>query len=340
MKKKALVTGGAGFIGSNLVDHLLKERWEVILFDNLSRKGTKANLDWLKKNHQSKKLNVVIKDIRDYGSIKRAVKRVDAVFHLAAQVAVTLAVENPREDFEINALGTLNVLEAGRELGHNPAVLYSSTNKVYGSLDNLKYKEKKLRYTFRDFPEGIKEEHPLDFYSPYACSKGAADQYTRDYYRVFGVPTVTFRQSCIYGSRQVGAVDQGWMAFLAASVLSGKPITYYGDGKQVRDVLYIDDLIEAFLKAVDKIDKVKGEIYNIGGGVDNALSLREFVKILEEKTGKEIPVQMAEWRAGDQKVFISDNSKAEKDLNWKPKTGKNSGIDKLLNWIEDHLYLF
>jgi CDP-paratose 2-epimerase len=337
---KALVTGGAGFIGSNLVNYLIDNGWEVILYDNLSRRGTDENLKWLKKRNKSKKLKVEIKDIRDFKSLKKQVEKADAVFHLAAQVAVTQAIKNPREDFEINALGSLNVLEAAREVKHNPIVIYASTNKVYGSLDGVIYKERKHRYSYRDFPNGIREDHPLNFHSPYGNSKGAADQYTRDYYRIFDVPTVTFRQSCIYGPRQIGIVDQGWMAFLTASALSGKPITFYGNGKQVRDVLYVDDLIEAFLKAVENIDQVNGEIYNIGGGVDNALSLRDFVDILESKIGKEIPVQIAEWRAGDQKVFISDNGKVRKELNWKPKVGLKEGIDKLTTWVGDHLYLF
>jgi len=337
---KALVTGGAGFIGSNLVNTLLADGWKVTLYDNLSRRGTGENLKWLKKRNKSKKLKVEIKDIRDFKSLKKQVEKVDAVFHLAAQVAVTEAIKNPREDFEINALGTLNVLEAAREAKHKPIVIYASTNKVYGSLEGLSYKEKKNRYSYRDFPKGIREDHPLNFHSPYGNSKGAADQYTRDYYRIFDIPTVTFRQSCIYGPRQIGVVDQGWVAFFAASVLNGKPITFYGDGKQVRDVLDVDDLIEAYLKAVEYVDQVKGEIYNIGGGVDNALSLREFIKILEDKVGKEIPVHIAEWRKGDQKVFISDSSKAKNDLNWTPKIDKKSGIDKLFNWIGDHLYLF
>jgi len=337
---KALVTGGAGFIGSNLVSKLLNDGWDVILYDNLSRAGTKKNLEWLKKSKNSSRLTIVIEDVRREKQVKKYVKKVDVVYHLAAQVAVTSSLDNPREDFEINAGGTLNVLEAARKTKHKPIVVYSSTNKVYGSQGNSRYKEGDTRYLNLTYPMGINEEVSLDFHSPYGCSKGVADQYTRDYYRIFGLPTIVFRQSCIYGNRQMGFEDQGWMAHFIISVLLGRPLTVFGDGKQVRDALYVDDLISAFLKATDGINKTKGEIYNIGGGVKNSISLLEFIRILEKRFGKKIRLKFGKERIGDQKVFISDNSKLEKSLNWKPKVELEEGIEKLIVWVEDNVSLF
>lgn len=338
--QRALVTGGAGFIGSNLIEKLLYEKWEVILYDNLSRGGTEKNLEWLKKSKNNNKLKIVIEDVRSEGEVEKYVGKVDVVFHLAAQVAVTSSVENPKEDFEINAGGTINVLEAARKTKQKPIVIYSSTNKVYGSFPNSKYKEEATRYLNLTYPKGINEEASLDFHSPYACSKGIADQYTRDYYRVYGLPTITFRQSCIYGPRQFGFEDQGWMAHFVISALKGHPINIFGNGKQVRDVLYVDDLILVFLKAVDVINKAKGEIYNIGGGIKNSLSLLEFLKILETRLGKKINLKFVEERAGDQKVFISDNSKLERTLNWMPRVGKEAGVERLINWISDNMDIF
>lgn len=339
MTKRALVTGGAGFIGSNLSAYLLSDGWEVTLFDNLSRLGSEENLAWLRQNHP-KKLTIEVKDVRDYAALKEIVSRVDAVFHLAAQVAVTTSFLNPREDFEVNALGSFNVLEAARESGNRPIVIYSSTNKVYGAMEEIKVEEMPTRYSYRDFPSGIDEKYPLDFHSPYGCSNGAADQYTRDYYRMYSIPTVVFRQSCIYGPRQMGVEDQGWVAHLAISATHNRPITVYGDGKQVRDILYIEDLIGAYLKAVERIDRVAGEVYNLGGGNANALSLLEYIKMLEEIRGGKIKVKYAEWRPGDQKVFISNNTKAGQELGWKPKTPYKQGIVSLLSWVKESKDLF
>ena len=337
---KALVTGGAGFIGSNLVSKLLNDGWDVILYDNLSRAGTKKNLEWLKKSKNNSRLTIVIEDVRREKQVEKYVKKVDVVYHLAAQVAVTSSLDNPREDFEINAGGTLNVLEAARKTKHKPIVVYSSTNKVYGSQGNSRYKEGDTRYLNLTYPTGINEEVPLDFHSPYGCSKGVADQYTRDYYRIFGLPTIVFRQSCIYGNRQMGVEDQGWIAHFIISVLLGRPLTVFGDGKQVRDALYVDDLISAFLKAADGINKTKGEIYNIGGGVKNSISLLEFIRILEKHFGKKIRLKFGKERMGDQKVFISDNSKLEKSLNWKPKVELEEGIEKLYYWVKENIDIF
>ena len=337
---KALVTGGAGFIGSNLVSKLLNDGWDVILYDNLSRAGTKKKLEWLKRSKNNSRLTIVIEDVRREKQVKKYVKKVDVVYHLAAQVAVTSSLDNPREDFEINAGGTLNVLEAARKTKHKPIVVYSSTNKVYGAQGNSRYKEGDTRYLNLTYPMGINEEVPLDFHSPYGCSKGVADQYTRDYYRIFGLPSIVFRQSCIYGNRQMGVEDQGWIAHFIISVLLGRPLTVFGDGKQVRDALYVDDLISAFLKAADGINKTKGEIYNIGGGVKNSISLLEFIRILEKRFGKKIKLKFGKERMGDQKVFISDNSKLEKSLNWKPKVELEEGIEKLYYWVKENIDIF
>src|ERR1035437_1235235 len=260
---KALVIGGAGFIGANTADRLLKKGNEVWVFDNLSRRGTEWNLKWLKQN---KKLKFVKGDTRNYGELKklfRANRDFDAVFHLAAQVAVTTSVTNPREDFEINAFGSFNVLEAIRETKSNPAILYSSTNKVYGGMTDIKIVEKKGRYAYKDLPKGISEDRILDFHSPYGCSKGTADQYMIDYSRIYGLRTVVFRQSCIYGYRQFGIEDQGWVAWFTIATMLNKPLSIYGDGKQVRDVLFIEDLIDGYEAAIRNIDKIKGQAFKI-----------------------------------------------------------------------------
>lgn len=337
---KALVTGGAGFIGANLTAQLLDKGWEVIVFDSLIRKGSKENLSWLLGNFRSKRLRFEKKDIRDFSSLKAEVRKADAIFHLAAQVAVVSSVANPREDFEVNAQGTLNVLEAARASGHKPLVVYASTNKVYGAMEEMKFVKSQTRYSYSDLPRGISEEFPLDFHSPYGCSKGAADQYTRDYFRIYGIPTVVFRQSCIYGPRQMGMEDQGWAAYFAICGEMDKPITIYGDGKQVRDLLYIDDLTNAYLLAIDKMSKASGEIYNLGGGVANSLSLLEYLGLLEQKLGKKIKIKFAGWRPGDQKVFISDNGKIEKELGWKIKNPYKEGIGKFLDWVKKNKELF
>lgn len=340
MGKTALVTGGAGFVGTNLTTALLEKGYKVIVFDSLVRKGSEKTLAWLLSNFRSPKLTVEKKDVRDFNSVKKAVSKVGVVFHLAAQVGVTSSVLRPREDFEVNAQGTLNVLEAARLCGHKPMVIYASTNKVYGAMDSVKVSEGETRYSYMDFPRGISENFPLDFHSPYGCSNGAADQYTRDYFRIFGVPTVVFRQSCIYGPRQMGMEDQGWAAHFAISAILGRPITVYGDGKQVRDLLYVDDLIEAYLLAIEKIKKSAGEIYNIGGGAANSLSLLEYLKILEAKLGRKVKIRFSDWRQGDQKVFISDNSKVAKELGWKIKNPYEKGLNKLLDWVKENKELF
>lgn len=336
MSKRALVTGGAGFIGSNLVAKLLGGGWEVVVLDNLSRRGSEKNLAWLLENYRSSNLEIEIKDVRDFNSVRATVGDVDVIFHLAAQTAVTTSFVNPREDFEVNALGSFNVLEAARQMGHKPIVIYSSTNKVYGRMEKVRVRNNGKRYSYIDSFRGIDEEYPLDFHSPYGCSNGVADQYTRDYYRMYGIPTVVFRQSCIYGPRQMGMEDQGWVAHFALSAHFGRPITVYGDGKQVRDLLYIDDLISAYLTSVEKIDNAKGEVYNIGGGPEYSLSILECLLYLEKLVGKKPKVQYSDWRPGDQKVYISNNSKLKKELGWSPQVHHKDGLNNLYQWIKEN----
>lgn len=318
---KYLITGGAGFIGSNLAYRLLNNSNEVVIYDNYSREGVEINISWLK-SFNFKKLKVVKADIRDLPKLKKYIAGCDVVFHLAAQVAVTTSVINPREDFEINLLGTLNVLETARKQKKMPIVVYSSTNKVYGSLENV------------SIGNGITETQNLDFHSPYGCSKGAADQYVRDYYRIYGLKTVVFRQSCIYGPRQLGVEDQGWLAHFVIKTIANDKINIFGDGSQVRDLLYIEDLLDAYLLAVLKIEKSAGQVFNIGGGKQNSIDIISAIKLIEEKTNKKVRLKYMDLRPGDQKIFISDNSKAKKLLGFKVKTNYNEGLSNLIKWIQ------
>lgn len=337
--KKNLIIGGAGFIGSNLSNHLLLKGEYVTVFDNFSRAGSFLNIKWLKSNHPD--IKVIRGDIRfDQKKLNEEVKKADVAYHLAGQVAVTTSVSNPRDDFETNALGTFNVLEAVRISKNKPILLYSSTNKVYGQMEDVEVVEKASEYQYKNFPDGISEERTIDFHSPYGCSKGAGDQYVRDYARVYGLKTIVFRQSCIYGPRQFGIEDQGWVAWFAIASVLNKPITVFGDGKQVRDILHVDDLINAFELAISNIDKTKGKIYNIGGGPNNTMSLLILLSRLEEFLGKKIKYAFSDWRAGDQRVFVSDISKARKDFVWEPKVNKEQGIEKLLVWVKDNKELF
>ena len=338
---KYLIIGGAGFIGSNLADYLAKNKNQVVVLDNLSRKGAEKNLDWLLSNYHQR-IRFVKADIRcDSKVLNREVSWADVVFHLGAQVAVTTSVENPREDFEINALGSFNVLESARKTKNPPILIYSSTNKVYGGMDDIKVVEKKNRYEYANLPYGVSEEQPLDFHSPYGCSKGTGDQYFRDYARIYNLPTIVFRQSCIYGPRQFGVEDQGWIAWFIIAVILGKPITIYGNGKQVRDVLYIDDLINAYLLAIKNIKKTRGQIYNIGGGMKFSMAIwEEFAPILEKLLGREIKVSYSNWRPGDQPIYISDIRKARRDFGWQPKFDHKEGIRKLFGWVKNNKELF
>jgi len=331
--KKTLISGGAGFIGTNLAAFLLKEGKRVRILDNLSRQGTEKNLKWLKGLKGN--LEIIIGDIRNEKKVRKAVKGVDIAYHLAAQVAVTSSVTDPKEDFEINALGTLNLLEAMRKFSPESVLLFSSTNKVYGETENIKVIKTKSRYRYQNPQFAVSESQPLDFYSPYGCSKGAADQYVRDYSRIYGLRTVVFRQSCIYGPHQFGNEDQGWVAHFAISALKKKKITIYGDGKQVRDVLYIDDLIRVFQLAIKNIARTRGKVYNIGGGKQNSISLLEFIAKLEELTGKKISYAFSDWRPGDQKIYVSEVKKAKRDFNWEPKVKVDEGLKKLLTWTKE-----
>jgi CDP-paratose 2-epimerase len=336
---KVLVTGGAGFIGSNAVSRYLKQGHHVVLIDNLSRKGTRFNLRWL---CPQGKLEFIDGDVRDAEEMDRIFDHhgdADLVLHLAGQVAVTCSVNDAREDFEINALGSFNVLESVRKAGMDCPVLYSSTNKVYGGLEDVNVVEEGARYCLEDRPMGVSEQQPLDFHSPYGCSKGAADQYFRDYHRIYGLRTVVLRQSCIYGYRQFGIEDQGWVAWFIIAAELGKPITIYGDGKQVRDVLFIDDLIDAYDAAAAHIDVTEGNVYNIGGGPGNAMSLRELLGYLAPKY-KALETCYADWRQGDQRVFISDIQRAHSEFGWTPRVSTADGIARLQGWVAQNRELF
>ena len=338
MIKKILITGGAGFIGSNLAAHFIKKGKEVTIFDSLSRNGTRSNIKWLE---SIGKYKLIKGDIRKFADCKKAVSGQDAILHLAAQVAVTTSVNDPESDFQINALGTFNMLEAARALKEKPVFIFSSTNKVYGGMENVKVIEKSGQYIYQDFPFGISENMNLDFHSPYGCSKGAADQYVHDYHRIYGLPTVVFRQSCIYGPRQFGVEDQGWVAWFIIALMSGKKITVYGDGKQVRDVLYIDDLVTLFDLALNNTKVSACKIYNVGGGIDKILSVwTKFGPLLSKLFGKKIDISFDDWRPGDQKVYISDTRLVQKELGWKPKIGVEEGVKKLYEWVGKNKSLF
>lgn len=338
---RVLITGGAGFIGSNLAHHLLVQGHTVTLFDNLSRAGARSNLDWLRATHGADSFHLVQAELADVDALRRASDGVERVYHLAAQVAVTTSVRDPRADFEANALGTFNVLEAARATADDPIFLYSSTNKVYGGMESAGVVEERTQYRYADLPHGVSESQPLDFHSPYGCSKGAGDQYAHDYHRIYGLRSVVLRQSCIYGYRQFGMEDQGWVAWFIIAALLGHPITIYGDGKQVRDLLFVDDLLAAFDAAVHGIDRAAGQIYNIGGGPGNVLSVwTEFGPLLEELIGHGIPVARGEWRPGDQRIYVSDIRKAERELGWRPRIGVREGIGRLVSWARQNQHLF
>ncbi len=336
---KIIITGGLGFIGSNAVKYFSSKGDEVVVIDNMSRCGASRNLEWLKTNSA---FSLIKEDIRNRENIKNIFAQhsdVDVVIHLAAQVAVTTSVLEPLEDFEINAAGTLNILEAIRTLKLDPVIIYSSTNKVYGSLDNVEIEECEDRYTITP-PEGISETQPLDFHSPYGCSKGVADQYVRDYARIYKLRTVTLRQSCIYGERQFGIEDQGWVAWFIIAISTGQPITVYGDGKQVRDILNVDDLVACYDSCIKNIDSISGEVFNIGGGHKNSVSIINFIKVLEECFARPIEYLNSETRPGDQAIFISNNQKAKQRLGWAPKVGFLEGIDNMFTWVEKNKAVF
>lgn len=341
MAANYFVTGGAGFIGSNYIHRLLSRGEHVTVYDNLSRSGAARNVSWLRQEHGKDSFRLVQADIREATKVIDASADADIFVHLAGQVAVTTSVVNPREDFEINALGTFNVLEAARANRRDPVFLYSSTNKVYGGMENVNVIERNGRWEYESLPSGASEDQPLDFHSPYGCSKGTGDQYVRDYHRIYGLRSVVLRQSCIYGPRQFGVEDQGWVAWMIIAAVTGKKISIYGDGKQIRDLLHVYDLNDAYDLAIERIDTVQGEVINMGGGPENTMSIwEEFGPKLEKLIGHPIPVTYGDWRPGDQKVFVADISKAKKLLGWAPKFSVDSGVEQLFGWVSENRTLF
>jgi len=345
---KVLITGGAGFVGSHVAEYYAKRGDEVVVYDNVSRAkllnyseiNALYNWNYLKNNYD---IRLLKGDIRDADHLEKAGDRADVIIHTAAQTAVTTSVLDPRTDFEINALGTFNVLEAARKTG--AAVVYCSTNKVYGdNVNNIEVKEKKTRYDFADmnFHNGIPETFSTDLceHTPYGASKFSADVYVQDYARRNEIDAAVFRMSCIYGTRQFGVEDQGWVAWFTIATLLGKPITIYGDGKQVRDMLYVTDLVAAFDAFVEKRDRLHHGVFNMGGGVENTMSLLELLEYLEETTGKRSKITYEDWRPSDQKVYISDIRKAKKELGWTPEVRSTEGVDKLVEWVNDCRNLF
>jgi CDP-paratose 2-epimerase len=336
-RRPVLITGGAGFIGTNLADRLLSDGQPVLALDDLSRAGVGENLRWLDDRHGSR-LEVQIGDVRDADLVRWAVNKACAVFHFAAQVAVTTSLADPIHDFAVNAGGTLNVLEAIRAAIVPPPLLYTSTNKVYGALDGLAVALDGGRYLPEDLgvrARGIGERQPLEFHSPYGCSKGAADQYVLDYARVFRLPAVVFRMSCIYGPHQRGNEDQGWLAHFVLCALRGQPITIYGDGHQVRDALHVHDLVDAMIKAGTRMGDLSGRAFNIGGGPENAVTLREVLGALGRLHGPLPPVRSGGWRQGDQRYYVSDISAFCAATGWRPRIGALEGLSRLYADLRD-----
>ena len=339
--RSVLIFGGAGFIGANLARRLLLETAaRVHIFDNLSRRGVQHNLEQLRRaSGNSGKLRVTVGDIRDASAVGRAVKDATEIYQFAAQVAVTTSVADPRGDFETNVAGTFNVLEAARRSGNQPFLLFTSTNKVYGEMaaEPLKMKETRWVYADRD---SVSEREPLDFHSPYGCSKGAADQYVREYSRMYGLPTVVFRMSCIAGEMQYGNEDQGWVAHFLYTALKDAPLMIYGDGRQVRDVLYVGDLVRAFEFARAALSKTAGQIYNIGGGPFNTVSLIELIDEVEALTGKRLKHSNVERRPGDQLIYVSDYSKFMRDTGWTPRSSVRQTLAAIYEFWNDHPGIF
>lgn len=337
-----LVTGCAGFIGSHVVERYLRDGHAVWGLDNLSRPGSTNNLEILRQLDSAGRFRFLAADIRIPGDVDRAVEaagRPDLVIHEAGQVAVTTSVTEPRHDFEVNAFGTFNVLDAVRRYSPEAVFLFASTNKVYGKLEHREPAQAGKRYVYRDYPNGISENETLDFHSPYGCSKGAAEQYVRDHHRIYGMRTVVFRQSCIYGTRQFGIEDQGWISWFTIAAMLKKAITVFGDGMQVRDVLWVGDLIDLYARAVERIDVAAGEIYNAGGGPACTLSLLELLDYLERRLQRKIDYSFSDWRPGDQRIFVADCAKAERELGWRPGIDPERGLNQLADWTEKNLGL-
>jgi len=334
---RVLITGGAGFIGSNLADRCLARGDRVTILDNFSRPGSEANVAWLAARHGDRAFRLLRASVLNRQALRCGLEGAELIVHLAAQVAVTSSVADPWRDFRDNAIGTFRLLEAARRWGQDPIVIYASTNKVYGNLASLRLVEGPTRYTAPERPFGIAEDQPLDFASPYACSKGCGDQYAREWARAYGLRTVVLRQSCVYGPRQFGVEDQGWLAWFMLAALTGRPVTIYGDGKQVRDVLFIDDLLDAYDVAVQRIGAVAGEVLNVGGGPANTVSIwAEFSPRLAALLGREPEATFAPPRPGDQRFYVSDVRRAGSLLGWHPRTPMEAGLERLFHWLVDH----
>jgi CDP-paratose 2-epimerase len=330
-----LITGGAGFIGANLAHQLMLQGETVIVYDNLSRPGSEKNLRWLADEH-SERLKICINDVRNYNTVKEVVANVKLIFHFASQVAVTTSIENPVHDFDVNVKGTLNILEAVRTSSVRPPVIMTSTNKVYGGLSDVPLKVINNRYVIATNgcnERGFDEKRPLDFQSPYGCSKGAAEQYVLDYARTYNLNTVVFRMSCIYGPHQFGNEDQGWVVHFLKKAIYDEDICIYGNGCQVRDVLHVNDLVDAFITAWNRIETVRSNVFNIGGGPENSISILELIDYINELYGKKMIVQYAPWRTGDQKYYVSDVSKYKKETGWYPKVNVKNGLEDVYKWV-------
>lgn len=335
---KYMITGGCGFLGSNIASQVLKQGDSLLVYDNLSRIGGEENLKWLRSFGE---FEFVKADTKDFEKVAEVVKtyRPDVIYHLAGQVAMTTSIANPRLDFETNALGSFNVLDAVRQFCHEAVVVYSSTNKVYGDFEYLHYDETETRYLCREFPNGFDESVHLDFHSPYGCSKGTADQYMLDFARIFGLKTVVFRHSSMYGARQFGTYDQGWISWFCQKAVEtkhdkGTTFTISGNGKQVRDVLHAEDMINLYIAAPKHIEKAKGQVFNIGGGMANSLSLLELFAFLETELDVKLNYTRLPPRESDQKVFVADIAKASKTFEWTPQVSKEDGIRKMLKWVD------
>ena len=332
-----LITGGAGFIGTNVAHRLLTQGHQVLVFDNLARPGVEQNLRWLRDTHGDQ-VDVEIADVRDADALRQAVNGAARVFHFAAQVAVTTSLADPAEDFEVNARGTLNLLEALRARADPPPMVFTSTNKVYGALDDVGLRRRNQRYEPTD-PSlrraGISENRPLDFHSPYGCSKGSADQYVLDYARTYGIPAIVFRMSCIYGPHQFGTEDQGWVAHFLIRAMEGQPVMLYGDGRQVRDILCVDDLVDAFLLAQQSMQTESGNAFNIGGGPGNTVSLLELLEMIGELLGHKPEVEFDSWRPGDQRYYVSDTAKFQRTTGWRPRISVQEGLERLTRWLSE-----
>lgn len=333
-----VVTGGAGFVGTNLVDRLLKAGRRVRVLDNLSRSGVQDNLAWLRAEHDGR-LEFVEGDVRDPEAVAVAMRDARQVYHLAGQVAVTHSLDDPKHDLAVNAMGTLNVLEQARSMAKPPGIVFASTNKVYGDLDHVELTRTEHRYQPQEgrlAERGVPETMPLDFHSPYGCSKGVADQYVLDYARSFGVPAVAFRMSCTYGPHQHGTEDQGWVAHFVLQALADRPITIYGDGRQVRDILFVDDLVDAMLAARERIVELAGSAFNIGGGPGNSTSLLELIARIEALEERPLDLRFEPWRTGDQRWYVSDPGAFGERTGWRPKVGIDEGLGQLHRWLSEH----